>query len=1023
MGNQSSKLRAASTSILLALVFFLGEMVVSVKPALADPFAVPPNNQSIRLFGADYGYDFSKPDPVLINRYPNYPWTPDQPTQYTRSVSGIIGASAYFKQTSPTMAELLYTNASNIYLDVLLDWLSFADTKGYPREGAFFHVTTPTKFSASSPSSLPVTGAIAAGSPINGTLSGAPGDAYWWSYEEKYNQLNVTLSSTPSPTWSAQLEYPTATNSNGDPTAWAPLPILTDTTAGLRQSGQITFDPPLDWKPIWVQGIQYTIFSTAGQAPRATTRGIARLYTVRWRNLNTSTATPPVLKSVTGADYYNSPSNCTYGAGMCGTIPVFDYNADTEHKGYLTAAQYATRASGKDAYFEYQGRQQAGYGPRRYGTRPGNPGFVKWVVDSNQRMLAANPYATGLFVDNSGGGQATQCPPVVECNEALTTLQDYAALLSTLRGAVYPDIIVPNTAIYGTFTSDDPIIVASGVADGPGATTGTGANFYEFGLRPYQDGRQGFAGYLAVAQHHEGLTSEKPYDIWDTFPGNASGQGISYADPNLWTSEVSEYLMLAGPHTMLSLHLGDEPLGTPSKHWAPVVAYNFGQPLKNPDGTNVAASIVMQNIDSEPIAALKDSAGNPKVLPILFQVYWRPFEHGINLYLPLGMTYFASGCPFNGYWGGPDGGPGWDIPLPSNGPNGAAWQQVQADGTLGPIVQSAHMTYGFGAFFVPAPGATMPAQLPAPQVAPASGCIPITITPAGATPPVNTGSSGTGSSGSGSSSSGSGSSTGSGSNTSGGNTSSSGGSSSSSNGSPQYPGTPSAAWTESYVERDLAGNGFAFTKNAQGYAQVATSDEQSMIRRTLGITVMVGSSTPASGSGSSSSGSGSSTGAGSGTSGGNTNSSGGSSNSNSSNDSSQYPGTPSGAWTESYVERDLAGNGFAFTKNGQGFAQVDTADEQSRIKRTLGITVMVGSGSSSAGAATGSNASSAGNGSASPQYPGTPSAAWTEDYVERDLTSNGFAFSKNGQGFAQVDSVDEQSKIRKTLGITVMLKN
>ena len=43
--------------------------------------------------------------------------------------------------------------------------------------------------------------------------------------------------------WKGQLQYTTAVDSTGNPTSWSTLTTVRDTTAGLTQSGRITFDP------------------------------------------------------------------------------------------------------------------------------------------------------------------------------------------------------------------------------------------------------------------------------------------------------------------------------------------------------------------------------------------------------------------------------------------------------------------------------------------------------------------------------------------------------------------------------------------------------------------------------------------------------------------------------------------------------------------------------------------------------------------------------------------------------------
>lgn len=63
---------------------------------------------------------------------------------------GTINASA------PDTPQLVYTNVSNLYEGLLLDWLNYADAKSINREAAFYHVAGPSNFSGGSPSSQPV---------------------------------------------------------------------------------------------------------------------------------------------------------------------------------------------------------------------------------------------------------------------------------------------------------------------------------------------------------------------------------------------------------------------------------------------------------------------------------------------------------------------------------------------------------------------------------------------------------------------------------------------------------------------------------------------------------------------------------------------------------------------------------------------------------------------------------------------------------------------------------------------------
>src|SRR5262249_56800987 len=76
------------------------------------------------------------------------------------SVDVVIPNPAYLGHidtVTPDTPQLVYSNVSNLYLNLLTDWLNYADAHGLAREGAFYHVVGATPFSGNSPSSQPVT--------------------------------------------------------------------------------------------------------------------------------------------------------------------------------------------------------------------------------------------------------------------------------------------------------------------------------------------------------------------------------------------------------------------------------------------------------------------------------------------------------------------------------------------------------------------------------------------------------------------------------------------------------------------------------------------------------------------------------------------------------------------------------------------------------------------------------------------------------------------------------------------------
>src|SRR5262249_13378534 len=202
------------------------------------------------------------------------------------------------------------------------------------------------------------------------------------------------------------------------PTAWAPLRVLSDKTSGLMGSGQIFFDPPSNWK--------------AG-----TVGGSARLFFVRIRTLTDGTA--PVANTILGRDYTGAHG------GPKGTIPAFDYAADADRDGYLNDAEYARRAAGKNARFAYEGRLfHTNYGAQRPATNPSYAAFRAWAVDFHVRLMKSQPLADGLFADNSSGKAPAAAGSVVERTSSYSV--DYASLLNAVGRGIAPRWILANTS-------------------------------------------------------------------------------------------------------------------------------------------------------------------------------------------------------------------------------------------------------------------------------------------------------------------------------------------------------------------------------------------------------------------------------------------------------------------------------------------------------------------------------------------------------------------------------------------------
>ena len=121
---------------------------------------------------------------------------------------------------------MIYTNVSNSYLDLLTDWLNYADANGFSREAAFYHVAVPTPWSGFGGSTQPSDWfwAVSNGSTDltdaahdGGFSFGNSGQSVNVGYTDQFREIDVTLSSGKSGGWSSVLEYPTAVDSNREP--------------------------------------------------------------------------------------------------------------------------------------------------------------------------------------------------------------------------------------------------------------------------------------------------------------------------------------------------------------------------------------------------------------------------------------------------------------------------------------------------------------------------------------------------------------------------------------------------------------------------------------------------------------------------------------------------------------------------------------------------------------------------------------------------------------------------------------
>jgi hypothetical protein len=451
--------------------------------------------------------------------------------------------SVQVRAVAPSTPQLVYTNISTLYLNLLTDWLSYADRHAMPREGAFYHVKKATAYSGNSPSSRPVNwfwGVYRSGSPVTDLTTiatgrigasvsfGGTGQSLYVGYPDKFREINLSLLIGATGGWASQLEYVSGVDSKGK-VLWSPLTKLTDTTASMTRSGQITFTPPKNWRPI-----------TVDDSPN--------LFYVRFRTTRTGQA--PVARSILGRDYTRS------NGGNTGVIPVFDKAADKDGDGYLNQTEWAARAPGKDARFLYESRALYGtYGQMRFATNPSNSGFRAWAVDYLQRFLKGQPGVVNLFMDNATGNTPVSAATAQE--SVATYSNDFATLVNAVARHIGPRWVLVNT------TSD--LVVSKNTA-----------YYEEFALRPLAHHFEQFENVAERVAHRATLRTPSPYAVLDVYP-----QGGDPTSGRTQMAALSYYYLLADPvRTFVNFFGGHEPTTSWTRHWVKAAAYNIGQPLE-----------------------------------------------------------------------------------------------------------------------------------------------------------------------------------------------------------------------------------------------------------------------------------------------------------------------------------------------------------------------------------------------------------------------------------------------------------
>ncbi len=567
-------------------------------------------------------------------------------TLLRNSVDLVVANPALFdaiNASAPDTPQLIYTNLSNLYGGLLSNWLNYADRAGVSRELAFYHVSKATAWAGASPGSTPVNqfwsvlqsgpglgGAVdqtaaARGGRAGGLNWGAAGQSLAFGYLEKFREVNVNVTRAAAAGWGGVWEYAAAVDAAGTPTAWTTLAVDTDGSGGLTRSGTISFDPPKDW------------------VPSAPTAGADRRYTVRFRVTGGTADQAAVTATVLGRDYAGA------NGGQAGTIPAFDYGADKDGDGYLSDAEYAGRAAGKDARFVYESRLfYPNYGQSRYVTDPSAAAVRAWAAAYHANLLAANPKADGLFLDNAHGNLPFKGVSVLEATAGYA--EDSGSLVLAVQRAAAPKWVVTNTA--GGAATADPIVRASSAA------------LEEFLLRPLVHNWAEVNGVAALVQRRL-ATPGSPYVILDS-----RSIGGSPTDPRTQVATLAYYYLLADPdRTFLMFYGGDAPSTGWSRHWSQAAAVDVGKPA---GAMRVFAA-----------------GADPANAALTYQVLARDYGNALVLYKPLSYAARAG-----------EGTTANDTATVHQ--LGGNYRVVSAYGTPGPVVSTITLRNGEGAVLLKA---------------------------------------------------------------------------------------------------------------------------------------------------------------------------------------------------------------------------------------------------------------------------------------------------------------------------------
>jgi hypothetical protein len=603
-----------------------------VSPPAPIPQPIPPTT------------DIRKYDHIRIAQlaYAAQPITATERSLIASSVDLVVSNPNFlntFETASPTTDKVVYSNVSNLYLDLLSDWLGHADAINTDPEAAFYHVKAATPFTGSSPSAQPVTwfwsgvkssstAAVDVTSSLrsgtgSGVVVGTTGESLAIGHIDQFREINITLNRAAATSFNGVWEYAAAVNSSGTVTQWKTLSTLSDSTNRFRVNGRVTFNPPSDW----VRG------SVAGQGPE---------YFVRYRVTAGTTTTAPIVKTMLGRDYVQA------GGTTTGTIPAFDTLADANSDGYLSDSEFASRRSGFEARFVHESRLfYPFYGQMRFVVNPTSDAVKAWAADYHEEWFGDFYHADGIFLDNASGKLPFNGSLVIE------STADYSAQSAALVDAVREAL------------DDDAIVVANTTgsrAEGNGIAKAAGIAFEEFALRPNSVNWSGFNDMADLVTQR--LASDPDTRlVLDSHSGTAS-----LLDARTRIGVLSYYYLLADPErTYLMAFGGQSPSSSWTNRWIPAAAVDVGSP------TGSLATFANGN--------------DPADSRLEYRVFGRTYENALVLFKPLSYKLgVGTGTNANA--------------TATTHALGGSYRVLHADGSVGPVVTSITLRNGEGAVLI-----------------------------------------------------------------------------------------------------------------------------------------------------------------------------------------------------------------------------------------------------------------------------------------------------------------------------------